>query len=70
MARNYLNSMATQLQTMYPNLSSSDANALAWGGLENEAGTLYSSLSSVEKNNISSTNTAYKNGTNGQPCTP
>lgn len=70
MARNYLNSMSTQLQSMYPNLSASDANALAWGGLQSEAGSLYNSLSTVEKNNISNINSAYKSGTSGQPCTP
>ena len=60
MARNYLNSMSTQLQSMYPTLSVSDAKALAWGGLQNEAGSLYNNLSQAEKNNISNTNAAYK----------
>ncbi|WP_162429145.1 hypothetical protein [Mucilaginibacter sp. 14171R-50] len=70
MARNYINSMATQLQAMYPNLSPVDAKALAWGGLEREAGILYTNLNTTEKNIISSTNALYKNGTYGQPCTP
>lgn len=70
MARNYITSMSSQLQAMYPNMSASDAKALAWGGLIQEAGSLYSSLSQAEKNNIADTNNAYKNGTNGAPCNP
>lgn len=68
MARNYISVMANQLMKLYPNLNPNDAKNLAWGGLEKDAGSLFSGLSQAEKNDISITNQYYKSGKLGTPC--
>ncbi|MDR6943005.1 hypothetical protein [Mucilaginibacter pocheonensis] len=68
MARNYITVMADQLVKLYPNLTANDAQNLAWGGLEEDAGTLYTGLSQVEKTDIELTNTKFKSGNSGTPC--
>ena len=70
MATNYLSSMQSQLLSMYPNLSEANAHLLVWGGLEKDSLGLYSNLSQAEKSLIEITNRNYKDGTEGQPCTP
>ncbi|MDN5284355.1 MAG: hypothetical protein JWR38_629 [Mucilaginibacter sp.] len=69
MARNYISVMTDQLLKLYPNLTPNDAKDLAWGGLETDAGDLYTSLSQEEKNRIEITNKSYKSGNSGNPCT-
>jgi hypothetical protein len=39
------------------------------GGVEKDAGDLYTSLSQEEKNRIEITNKSYKSGNSGNPCT-
>jgi hypothetical protein len=39
-------------------------------GLEKDAGSLYTDLTQLEKNDIAIANQKYKSGTAGQPCTP
>ncbi|MDB4924730.1 hypothetical protein [Mucilaginibacter sp.] len=68
MARNYISTMTADLLIMFPNLSPEDAKALSWGGLELDAGSLYSTLSDVEKIAIQNANQSYKSGSKGQLC--
>lgn len=70
-ATNYINSMQQQLLNMFPStLTPDDAFALAWGGLKDDAVTLYSRLSTAQKDNITIANKNFKSGAMGQPCTP
>jgi len=68
MARNYLAVMEQDLISMFPNMSQADAQALTWAGLETDAGSLYSSLSDMQKSIMQSTNDNYKKGLSGQKC--
>ena len=65
-ANDYINSMANALQAYFPNLSRSDAEGLAWGGLAGT--TAWSNLTSAQKNQIVAINTSYRTGASGSPC--
>ena len=61
--------MTAKLIKMYPNLSPAIAKDLTWGGLETDALSLYTDLSSFDKSQIELANTNYRTGQQGTPCT-
>jgi hypothetical protein len=59
-----------QLKKMFPSMPDPDVEALAWGGLEKDAATLYNDLPQYKKDRISIANNSYRQGTTGNKCTP
>jgi hypothetical protein len=57
MIYNYLTMMATDLRSVFPTMTESDANALAWGGLEGTS--RYSLISETQRQAIGDVNTKY-----------
>lgn len=68
MADFYIKTMKGALKSTYSNISDTDAELLAWGGLqETEA---WSKLSESFKSKVLTTNSAYKSGVKGKKCKP
>lgn len=53
---------------IYPTLSSTDANALTWGGLEHDNPTAFEALGTVGKSIVELENQYYLTGKHGTPC--
>ncbi len=69
MAELYISKMVNGIQELYPSISSRDAEALAWGGLqETPAWTSLQSSNPMEANRILQINTNYRNGNLGNNC--
>jgi len=68
MFQNYFDTMKEQLMQIYPTLSSPDANALVWGGLETDNPTAFNDLGTFGKNAVIITNEKYQTGQFGTPC--
>jgi len=68
MATSYIQLMANTLISMY-GISPDDATALAWGGLEDDAGALWTdNMAQFQRDVILNTNNAYITGTKGTKC--
>lgn len=62
----FFNSMVQTLQEMYPNLSTADATALTWAGLQETP--QYLALSLSQRLNIESIASQYRTGLSGTKC--
>ncbi len=68
MVSNYMTSMQSTLKSIYPTLDDNTVLALTWGGLEGDAGSLWTDKSNLEQDLINLTNINYKNGNLGTKC--
>lgn len=65
-AGQYISIIATALAEHFPNLSTTDAIHLAWGGLDET--DVWNELSESERQNIIETNQEHRAGQAGQGC--
>ncbi|MGO4291768.1 hypothetical protein [Chitinophaga sp. RAB17] len=66
MTKDWVNIMAGALMELFPDLSTTDAAALSWGGLENT--DAYKAMSQGAKDSIENINLYNQMGLNGTKC--